>query len=345
MKIVFNILVLSVILFSCTTSNSEKKDIQKSKNISLNIKDVDVDTVTHYRGLDYNGGNYYITGTKGVYHVKSSTSINSTNIDSAAFTDLRDVYANKHYTLAMGIASPGVIWKKVNSNWEEVYRNNDSLVFMDGMAFWNDSTGLVYGDPLDGYHFILKTTDAGNSWRRISSENIPPPLDVEAGFAASGTGVVCQKNGASFIGLGGEKSRVLISHDYGESWVAVETPMLHGNAGKGIYAMAFKDELNGIAVGGNWEDVTCDSSKIFTSDGGKTWNLSSGIQHYRSNVTYLKDNIYIATGTSGTDITYNGGVSWQLLDSTGFNAIVFGTDSTGIAVGSKGVISELKLLN
>ena len=53
----------------------------------------------------------------------------------------------------------------------------DSLVFMDGMDFWNDSVGLVYGDPLSGYHFILKTTDSGESWSRIPQENIPENLE------------------------------------------------------------------------------------------------------------------------------------------------------------------------
>ena len=164
----------------------------------------------------------------------------------AKYTDLRDIHVlSDSSILVMGIASPGHIWKirKGETEWSKVYSNMDSLVFMDGMDFWNDSVGLVYGDPLGGYHFILKTTNGGETWSRISQENIPENLEIEAGFAASGTGIVCEENGTAYIGLGGDKARVLISKDYGDSWSVVETPLLHGSGAKGIYSIAFKDAV------------------------------------------------------------------------------------------------------
>ena len=264
----------------------------------------------------------------------------------AKYTDLRDIHVlSDSSILGMGIASPGHIWKikKGETEWSKVYSNMDSLVFMDGMDFWNDSVGLVYGDPLSGYHFILKTTNGGETWRRIPQQKIPGNLEIEAGFAASGTGIVCKENGTAYIGLGGDKARVLISKDYGDNWSVVETPLLHGAGAKGIYSIAFKDELNGVAVGGNWENPDCDSSKIYTNNGGQTWYLSKGLQHFRSCVTYVQNDTYISTGTSGTDISYNGGKSWTLLDSVGFNAIKVNPDSRGLAVGSYGRISEVEL--
>ena len=51
----------------------------------------------------------------------------------------------------------------------------------------------------------------------------------------------------------------------------------------------------------------------------------------------------MSTGTSGTDISYNGGKSWSLLDSIGFNAIKINSDLIGIAVGSFGRIAEVTL--
>ncbi len=112
---------------------------------------------------------------------------------------------------------------------------------------------------------------------------------------------------------------------------------------KGIYSIAFKDELNGVAVGGNWENPDCDSSKVYTNNGGQTWHLSEGIQDFRSCVTYVKEDTYISTGTSGTDISYDGGKSWKLLDSIGFNAIKINPDLNGVAVGSYGTITEVEL--
>ena len=348
--------ILLVVFISCAENESSISEgnytaaksgfAVNSDSFSLSVKSLNTnDTLAHYRGLNQLGSAFFISGTKGKILIKTFQ-LEQIELFQAKYTDLRDIHVlSDSSILVMGIASPGHIWKikKGEKEWNKVYSNMDSLIFMDGMDFWNDSGWLVYGDPLDGFHFILKTTDGGENWSRISQENIPENLEIEAGFAASGTGVVCKENGTAYIGLGGDKARVLISRDYGASWSVVETPLLHGDGAKGIYSIAFKDELNGVAVGGNWENPNCDSSKVYTNNGGKTWFLSEGIQDFRSCVNYIKDDTYISTGTSGTDISYNGGKSWSLLDSIGFNAIKINPDLNGVAVGSFGRIAEVEL--
>ena len=350
------IFLLSVVFISCAENessfSSEDPNITKSDfeatpdSFSLFVKSLNTnDTLVHYRGLHQLGNAFFISGTDGKILIKTFQ-LEQIELFQAKYTDLRDIHVlSDSSILVMGIASPGHIWKikKGEKAWRKVYSNMDSLVFMDGMDFWNDSVGLVYGDPLSGFHFILKTIDGGENWSRIPQENIPENLEIEAGFAASGTGIVCKENGTAYIGLGGNKARVLISKDFGENWSIVETPLLHGSGSKGIYSIAFKDELNGVAVGGNWENPECDSSKVYTNNGGETWYLSEGIQDFRSCVTYIQDDTYISTGTSGTDISYNGGKSWSLLDSIGFNAILINPDLHGVAVGSFGRIAEVEL--
>jgi len=352
----FLFFLLSVLFISCAEkessisggeSNSPKSGFESAPDsLSLSVKSLNTnDTLAHYRGLHQLGNAFFISGTEGKILIKTFQ-LEQIELFQAKYTDLRDIHVlSDSSILVMGIASPGHIWKikKGETAWSKVYSNMDSLVFMDGMDFWNDSVGLVYGDPLSGYHFILKTTNGGETWSCISSENIPKNLEIEAGFAASGTGIVCEENGTAYIGLGGDKARVLISTDYGDNWSVVETPLLHGAGAKGIYSIAFKDALNGVAVGGNWENPDCDSSKIYTNNGGQTWYLSEGIQDFRSCVTYFQDDTYISTGTSGTDISYDGGKSWTLLDSVGFNAIKINPDRRGVAVGSYGRIAEVEL--
>ena len=276
-----------------------------------------------------------------IYH---SFSKNEFTLDSiGTHLHFRDAHAFENHHLLMSIQNPAQIIKVTNEKKEVVLNINDTLAFFDGMDFWENGSGVLFGDPLLDQHLIYTSNDEGNSWEQVELDSLIIPLENEGGFAASGTSIVCVGNGVGYIGFGAEEVRVLKTSDYGKSWMFQKTPMPKNQIGTGIYAMAFKDELNGVAVGGNWEFPDGDSSKVFTKDGGVTWRLSKGIQGYRSCVTHIKNDIYIATGTKGTDITYDGGVSWSFLDSLGFNAIQFADEINGVGVGNNGLIKLMKL--
>jgi hypothetical protein len=72
-----------------------------------------------------------------------------------------------------------------------------------------------------------------------------------------------------------------------------------------------------------------------TNDGGKAWTVPAGPAPggYRSAVTC--DSVCIATGTSGSDLSTDGGKSWRSFEG-GFNAI-----GGSFAVGTKGGIATL----
>lgn len=335
-------------LFSCKNEVNKTKPKQVAHKLSLKEIDLNLDS-THFRGLHLSSSNnVWITGTDGVFvHYDGENWVNG-EIDSARGLDLRDVHVlgdNEIITVSAG--SPGKIFKTTDcgTNWNTVYSNSNSLIFLDGFDFTKNGNGVAFGDPMNGKIKLLYTENHGNSWQDFDTSKIPNALAVEAGFAASGTGIKLFDS-LIYIGLGGEKARFMRSEDFGQSWQTIETPMLHGNAGKGIYTIAFKDELNGVAAGGNWENHECDSSKLYTNDGGLTWYLSEGLQHYRSCVIHLKNDIYMSTGTSGTDISYDNGKSWQFLDSVALNALQFDAENNiGFGVGSFGKIYEFKLEN
>jgi photosystem II stability/assembly factor-like uncharacterized protein len=74
-----------------------------------------------------------------------------------------------------------------------------------------------------------------------------------------------------------------------------------------------------------------------TNDGGKTWNAGT-LPGYRSAVWCRDSSICIATGTSGSDYSSDGGKGWKGFGSEGYNAI------GGIfAVGANGRIATLML--
>lgn len=311
-----------------------------------------LDTNQHYRGLAIDTCNkrIIVSGSSGDIRMGDyKDTINwkmGWNVDSLHFRDV-EIFGNKVFLTS--IASPGYIKEgKTSANlsaskaeWKTRLFVTDTNVFMDGMDFWKNGMGLVYGDPLDGYHYILKTENEGQAWGRLSKRILPEPIQDEAGFAASGTGVVCLNDGVAYIGWGGEKARLFKTEDYGESWSIIETPIAHGKAGKGIYCMAWKNEMEGVIAGGNWEEPEGDSCYAYTRDGGKTWSLGTGGSGYRSGICHSHDDVYFSVGTRGTDISLDGGTSWIQVNELNLNAIVADPElrkSFGVGSYGKGLI-------
>lgn len=361
-------LLTVLFLLSCSSEpDSTKEPVIEELGWQLKIEWLTMPLQSHsFRGLHVLDENIvWISGTDGIFLTTNDGEtwvVDSIPIVSGM--DLRDVEAfNDSTAIVMTAGSPGLLLRTTNKgrSWEVVYKNNDSLVFMDGMDFFN-RIGYVYGDPLDGKHFLLyyfldDFNQIDGSYWFLRDDSLPKPLSVEAGFAASGTGIVALpytlepdmpcgiQTPTVLVGFGGEKARVL-RLDRTKHATIVETPMKHGKPGDGIYSMAFADSVNGIAVGGNWEFEDCDSSKIFTRDGGLTWQLATGVQGYRSGSCYVGNGIFISTGTNGTDISMDWGESWTMLSDEGFNAIEFVPgEFVGYAVGSKGRIAKLTLIN
>ena len=70
--------------------------------------------------------------------------------------------------------------------------------FFDAVAFWDAERGLAFSDPVDGRFLVLHTEDGGRSWRELSPDAFPLPVEGEAGFAASGSNLAV---GAGGLGL------------------------------------------------------------------------------------------------------------------------------------------------
>ena len=104
--------------------------------------------------------------------------------------------------------------------------------------------------------------------------------------------------------------------------------------------MAFSNDSIGIIVGGDYVDSTNSTrNAAYTTDGGLTWHLPYPTPAgYRSCVAFSdSETVAIATGRSGTDISYDAGKSWQTLSIQGyFSCIIIGTRV--VAVGRDGKI-------
>jgi photosystem II stability/assembly factor-like uncharacterized protein len=240
--------------------------------------------------------------------------------------DFRDIEAfDKLKAIIVNAGSPAYILSTTDGgkNWNEVYKNTDSLIFLDGMSFWNAQEGIIFGDPINNKMQLLKTTDGGLSWQDIS-KNIKEQLKVgEAGFAASGTTIRTLPDGKVWIATGGAVSRIFYSGNFGIRWKVYDCPIIQGESSTGPFSIAFFDSKKGIAVGGNYlKDTESTNNVLLTTNGGKSWiKPTKPVLGYRSAVEYITDQLCFATGSSGTDYSTDGGKNWQNISTKNFNAI------------------------
>ena len=268
-----------------------------------------------------------------------------TGLPSEPSLDFRDIEAMDDRTAYAMSAGPGAlsrVYKTSNggADWTLQVTNTDPQGFWDCMSFWNSKHGILVGDPLDGHISILSTED-GTTWRKRTG---PPVNKDEAMFAASGTCVVTRGTAEAWLATGGQGGgRVFHTADGGETWSIATTSIRHESASSGIFSLAFADSRNGISVGGNYSKPTEGADTLaLTVDGGKTWSPATGLSGFRSAVVYVKKRkLWVATGTTGTDVSRDGGKSWKNIGA-GFNALSFTSHGAGWAVGANGAIASLQ---
>ncbi len=296
----------------------------------------------------------WIGGSKGTFlrTVNGGKTWETNQVKGAETLDFRDVHAFDSQTailMSAGEAEKGnaKFYRTTDGgkSWKIVFQTNQRGAFFDGIDFWDKQNGIAFSDPIDGKFFIIKTNDGGNTWQPIISLDVPFILENEGAFAASGTSLVTvgRKN-AYFCTGGGEFAQVYKTENRGKNWSVVKTNMPAGKT-NGLFGLRFWNERNGIAVGGDYQDVAKQVPNILlTSDGGKSWQdapqttpagLKEGISIYQKK-------ILIAVGPSGTCYSKDFGNSWTEIDKTPFHAISI--SGKGVwAVGGKGVVSKLDL--
>ncbi len=291
----------------------------------------------------------WASGTRGTYlrtldggaHWMAATVPDAGSLD---FRDVQGVDADTAYLLSIGKGATSRVYKTTDggTHWTISLQNADANGFFDEMAFWNPRHGILVGDQVDGQMVVMATEDGGASWQRLK---MPPALPGEGAFAASGTGITVLDDREVWIGTGGkDAARVYHSSDAGRTWSVVSTPIRADADDAGIFSVAFADARHGIAVGGSYRKFNETTGVIaVTADGGATWTVPAGAppKGFRSAVTYLADSkMWIAVGTSGADVSTDGGQNWKQFDTGNYNAVSFASGKAGWAVGPGGRIAK-----
>jgi len=262
------------------------------------------------------------------------------------FRDIEAFDANHAVVLSAGVGPDSRIYRTADGGqtWSLVFTNDNPNAFYDCMTFFNRKIGLAVSDPPDGIKFrIIKTTDGGRTWNIVDPAGMPPALPGEFAFAASGQCLTSNHGHTAWLGTGGgAQARVFRSRDRGRTWTVAATPMNSGPAA-GIFALAFKSQRQGLAVGGDFNLPTASPDNFAKSnDGGQSWSLlTAAPPEYRSGATWVDGHTAIAVGPSGSDFSKNRGNTWQRFDDGSLDTVDCASPKACWASGANGRVAYL----
>ena len=187
----------------------------------------------------------------------------------------------------------GNTWKLRGSSTDDIVRD---------IFFSDEKNGLLVCEVNtyqlknldDPRAYLMKTTDGGESWKRIEIEG----LDVNAILVRA----VFNRNGRGWAF--GEAGSIYTTRDAGDTWVKLQSPTR-----RLLLGGFFLDEYRGWIVGAG-------ATIIQTSDGGDTWYQSTLPQVEKSTrftaTSFVDNRQGWAVGSGGIVYrTVNGGRTWQ----------------------------------
>lgn len=259
--------------------------------------------------------------------------------------DFRDIAAFDDQTaIIMGIAEPAVILKTTNAGktWRSVFTDSTKGMFLDAMDFYDNKKGAVIGDPIHGKFFLAITKDQGETW----STNDPlirkhdlTAAEGEAFFASSGTNLVHRGKELVFA-TGGKKSRLFFEN---KIW---ELPLLQGRESTGANSLAIDSKGNGQIIGGDFsKDSIRTGNAVLFEKGGNNIRVPQTNPHgYKSCVIFLSKTLLVACGTSGVDLSHDGGLNWESISKESFHVVQKAAKGNAVFLaGGNGKLAKLVL--
>jgi len=334
-------------LFVCSASLfAQTYTIQKSS------------TTENLRGLSAPSAHvFWASGTHGTYlrSMDSGNSWHPARVPGAAAFDFRDVEAfsaDLAYLLSAGPGDQSRIYKTADGgkNWTLQFTNRDPKGFFDCMAFWDRDHGIAVGDPVNGSFELITTNDGGKTWKAIPAQSLPPAIDGEGAFAASGSCLTVEGKVNVWFATGGKAARVFRSVDAGKTWSVADTPVVNGVDSSGIFSIAFQDAKHGVIAGGDYKQPEKDGPNLAVTDnGGLTWHLAPiSPQFYVSEVVWGRatspaqaehSSAVFAVGSAHAAYTNNlNDKSWKKVWDLNLNSAIYYAPGKAIAVGPNGLV-------
>jgi photosystem II stability/assembly factor-like uncharacterized protein len=303
---------------------------------------------TSIRGLSVvDNKTAWVSGSKGYIAITTDAGKNWNwqQVKGYEQADFRDIEAfSDKEAIIISSGTLAYILKTTDggATWDLKYSNTDKAYFLDAMDFADKKHGFILGDPINNKFLLLETNDTGNTWHPFNNQ--PDALPGEAAFAASGTCLRVDKKGSITIVTGGSIARCLQTTAPYTSWSNYNLPITHGPSSNGAFSISADGR---IIVGGNYsKDKSADSVSCVSAGNIKAgFNLiEKGPAGYQSSVEYLFDKTYLSTGTSGSNITTDGGITWNKIDNVSYNVCRKAKKGNLVLLaGDKGKIAIFKL--
>lgn len=264
-------------------------------------------------------------------------------VEGYAKRDFRDIEAFDSSTaIIMAVDTPAFILKTTDGGktWRKVFEDLRPGMFLDAMDFAGNN-GVVIGDPINGKAFMAVSKDKGDSW--LPKETLDGMMDGEAFFASSGSNIKMigvKRNSKSLYVSGGIQSRIFFNGD------AIKLPLQSGRNSTGANGLALHpNQKQGVIIGGDFaNDKRSDSALLLFSlyPTIKFINPITPPSGYKSAAVFLSQSTVLSCGTSGVDLSVDGGLNWKNISKLGFHVVVKSPDGkSAILAGGNGRIAKM----
>ena len=344
----YSILLIFCVLVINATAQNSIKILTEKKGIS-------------FRGLAVpNSNTIWVSGSSGTIakSVDGGEYFEWQQVKGYEKRDFRAIHAwNEKEAIIVAVAAPAIILKTIDGglNWNKVYENSDTSMFLDAIHFIDNKNGLIVGDPIDNEFYVLRTTDKGEHWERQKKGYFKSAkIEGESFFASSNSNISSVSN-FEFLISGGKASRLWING------TANELPLVQGANSTGANSLAISPQQNTLViVGGDFTKVSQSENNIvgfklvnphnLKSSSIKTnrpWVINNDLGNphgYKSSVVFIDEMNLIACGTSGVDLSRDGGKNWDLISTNSFHVVQKQPNRKSVILaGSGGRIALLKL--
>lgn len=312
-RIAVFLFVLSLFLFKEVKSQFKLQELDSTKYIKVgNPSNINYNTLS-FRGMHVLNDNVvWVSGSQSVV-AKSTDGGKTFNIMQIAGypnLQLRSIFSfSKDVAIVVASGSPAYIFKTIDGglNWRMVFRNTSPEIFLDAIDFWDQTKGVVIGDPIDERFVLYKTNDAGNTWYPFDTAMRPWAIPGESIFAASGTSLKCMPKGSIGFVTGGSVS-VFHWLQMGKLYQRFELKsMKSGSQSKGAFSFDINNRYIAI-VGGDFESDTAKTKQgvyyyEYREEGLELLNSKPFFTGYRSCVSFIGAGPnFITCGPTGAEI-------------------------------------------